>query len=256
MLHIFMRSANLGWNFHAGHRLANLLELRWRFQGGFAADGAAQSWALGQLTVTDAGTRGGSGHTLRGLNLIGRYAQALGRALNQSQACLGSGLAHLRTGQHDGQAAKSANLVRAQIGVTHDQLDVGNRHIQLFGNHLGQSGAHTGAQLDLAGVKRDHAIGRDLEPSIDLGKTRISGLLGQHGRQAQAEADHHAGRGLEECAPLHAATPAALRTAEMMRMWVPQRHRLASSAALIWSSVGLGVFFKKATVVITMPLMQ
>ena len=180
MLHIFMCSADLGRNFHAGHRLANLLELRWGFQGGFAADGATQSGALGQLAVTDAGTGGGSGHTLRGLDLIGRYAQALGRALDQSQACLGSGLAHLGASEHDGQATKSANLVRAQIGVTHHQLDAGNRHVQLFGNHLGQSGAHTGAQLDLAGVKGDQAVGRDLEPSVDLGKTGVSRLLGQH----------------------------------------------------------------------------
>src|ERR1700747_252493 len=111
-------------------------------------------------------------------------------------------------------------------------MDSFESHVQLFGNHLGQRGAHSGSELGLAAEDRHVSPTVDSDPRIDV--VKAVGGLARRG-QGKAECDCEDACGGQEVAAGdgHLTPPAARFTALMMRMWVPQRHRLLSSASRI-----------------------
>ena len=177
------------------------------------------------------------------------------KRLDERESGFGRGLPDLRSGEDDGETAEGADLVGAELGITHDQVDRPDVGIEFFGDHLCKGCLNAGSQLDLAGMEGDAAIGMNLQPGADVLEARWQRGLGV-GRQGNAEADGERTARLKEGSALHAATSAAFRTAATIRMWALQRQRLPLSASRICASVGLGLLASSAALVITMPLVQ
>ena len=81
------------------------------------------------------------------------------------------------------------------------------RHVEFLGDDLRQRGAHAGAEIDLAGIDRHHALGVDREKRIDLGRAPAAccarRLARAHRRSCgdEREADDERAAALEEIAP-------------------------------------------------------
>ena len=68
-------------------------------------------------------------------------------------------IAQLHAADLDRQAAPGRALLGRQRGVALHELDHAQRHIELFGDDLRQRRRDAGAEIDLAGIDRDHAFG-------------------------------------------------------------------------------------------------
>ena len=90
-------------------------------------------------------------------------AEALGRLLEQRAARGRRRLADLHAADLDREAAPGRALVGRQRGVALDDLDARERHVELVGGDLRERRRDAGAEIDLAGVDRDHAVGVDGE---------------------------------------------------------------------------------------------
>ena len=108
--------------------------------------------------------------------------------------------------------------------------------------------SHAGADVNLAGVQRHRAVRMNGQKAVDLVRVeRASGRVERlprlrrraPRRDRKRKADDDGASGLEEIAPrdeircLHGYTCAARWTARMMRVCVPHRQRLPSSARVI-----------------------
>jgi len=82
----------------------------------------------------------------------------------------------------DREAAPGLALRGRQGSVPLDDLDARKRHVQLLGHDLGQRRTYAGAQIDLAGIKRNAAPGVDRQEGIHFVKRdglRRSSALGE-----------------------------------------------------------------------------
>ncbi len=79
-------------------------------------------------------------------------------------------VADLDAGGLHGEAAPGIALIGGEHGVAGDERDRLERHVELFGGHLRERGADAGAEIDLAGIHRDHPGLVDGEEGIDLGE--------------------------------------------------------------------------------------
>src|SRR6185503_166652 len=164
----------------------------------------------------------------------------------------------------DRQAAGGLPLIRGPTGVGRDHLDAHVRDVELLGRYLRKRGQDALAELAFAGEHRDRARGVDADPAVQhagrveaAGKSGTRRLLGEDGRRAPAESDGDAAGGLEKVAAFdHAAPFAARSTARMIRLWVPQRQRLAASAARTSASCGCGLRLSRSAAAMIMPLAQ
>ena len=103
-------------------------------------------------------------------------AEAGGRLVDQRRFGRRRGLSDLDAADLDGEAAPGGALFGRQGRVALHHGDARERHVELFGCHLRQRGRHAGAQVDLAAVERDGAIGVDDEIGIDFGqRDRLGG---------------------------------------------------------------------------------
>src|SRR6185436_9907464 len=143
-------------------------------------------------------------------------------------------------------------------------------HIELLGSDLGERRHDALPEFDLAGEHRDAAVGIDAQPGIQ----RAVGLqAAREPRRVLPEPDfwHEAEReddatdGGDEVAARQARSVhgqtfpfccAARRTARMIRLWVPQRQRLLTSAARTSASRGCGLRLSRSAAAMIMPLMQ
>src|SRR5262249_29084084 len=175
-------------------------------------------------------------------------------------------------------AARRCPLIGRDGGVALDQTNACERDRQLLGDELRLHGEDTQAQLALAGVRRDGAVGRDRDPRVELRRIdvrharaelplRESGSLDD--RRA-AEADDQRARRLqkitprESCAPqrvdgvaCHTPRSFAYRLIALsMRACVKQRHSTPDSARWTSASVAFGLPSTNAFAVRMTPLRQ
>ena len=121
-----------------------------------------------QLTVADAfvaGTDDSVGDPqflLLGTKALGRFVEKRGLGRRRS-------VAQLHASDLDGEAAPGRALVGRECSVTLDELDHGQRHVEFLGDHLRQRSRDAGAEVDLAGIDRHHALGIDRKEGVDLG---------------------------------------------------------------------------------------
>ena len=195
-------------------------------------------------------------------------------------------LAHAGGGVADGGAALGHRVaaggeafVGGPAGVGGDQLDLLRRDAELLGRHHGEGGAEALAELRLAGEDGDLALRADADPGIEhrgvgerAGELLGLGRLLRGSEAAEREADDEPARaGGEKAAPgqkgVHSSASAsasaawlissrARRMARRMRICVPQRQRLYSSACRIAASSAVGLACRSAWARIIMPGMQ
>ena len=209
--------------------------------------------------------------------------EMLGREIEQSRLAGRRRVADLRPGIADRAAAIRRALVDRVRGGAHHDIEPVDREIEFFGGDLRERRLGAGADIDLAGEEGDGVVGMHREPGGKLAGVRRHAardrpcirrrfVRGQHiGRVEQAEGNDQAAREFEQAAPaegcghvVHCFSPtpaagsllAARSTARRMRIWVPQRHRLPSSACLMSSRVGCGFCSSSAWAVMIMPPMQ
>jgi hypothetical protein len=138
----------------------------------------------------------------------------------------------------DRLAAGGIPFIGGQIGVAGLQQNAFGRDLELLGGDLQHRGQHALANLDPAGRDRDTAGRWKPDPLIEAriaGQQRRKCLLGVH-----------------RAAPSRIRA-AARSTARRMRMWLPQRQMLSSSAWAISARDGDGLWSSKALAEIRMP---
>ena len=267
VLHVGETSRHFVRDIDARHRLADdLVVLGVLAGGGFAVvELERERLAADQLAVADAfvaGTDDAVGDPeflLLGTEALGRFVEKRGLGRRRR-------VAQLHAADLDGEAAPGRALVGRERSVALDELDHGQRHVELLGDHLQQRSRDAGAEVDLAGIDRHHALGIDREEGVDLGGCdRLARALCDclTGSARKREADDQGAAALEHVASGsmngHGCLPHALAarlTALTMRACVPQRHRLLASASLTCASVGFLFFVRNAADSMIMPLMQ
>ena len=102
-------------------------------------------------------------------------------------------LTYLNAANHDpGAARRCRALIGGQRGVALHQRDMFRIHTQFFRNDLTNGGAGAGADIDLSGIDRSAAVGRNGEIGIDaIGFDCQWPCLGA--TKEQREGDNHAG---------------------------------------------------------------
>src|ERR1700753_4091810 len=68
----------------------------------------------------------------------------------------------------DGLAGDGRALVWDHGGIAKHHHDACKRYIELFGDNLAKRGADAGAEIDMAVVGGDRAVGRDFDESLEL----------------------------------------------------------------------------------------
>ena len=158
------------------------------------------------------------------------------RLVEEQRAHVGAGLPQGDAAELDRLAAGGIALVRRQVGVAGADGDALHRHVEFVGGDLRHGGEHALAELDAAGADQHFAGRGEGDPAVE---SRI--------------VVERAGEGcVHDGAPARISA-AALATARMMRLCVPQRQILSSSAAAISARVGDGFLSSSALAVITMP---
>ena len=144
------------------------------------------------------------------------------------------------------------------------------RQVEFLGRDLGERGQDTLAELDLAGEDGRGAVGVDADPAVELAvvlqAARQPGrLLRESELRIEREGDHDRAEPGGELTSIDGGSVhgqvlplawAARSTARMMRLWVPQRQRLPSSAARTSCSLGRGLRSSSSFADMIMPLMQ
>ena len=206
----------------------------------------------------------GVGHALAGgwvahhpgfdLQPFHRRLQVFAGQLQQDRASLGAGRAQHRTELPDVQGTERTHVPRAAAGIAEDHIHRVVRHVQFFGQQLGERGGRALAQLDLAGKAGDASIRTDPQVGVEIGRITLAhrqacGFLRRYKQEQPG-----AGQG-EEGAPgelvRHSEPPftsatAASSMASSTRTCEPQRQRLPSICRITSSRVGLGVFWSSA----------
>ncbi|MEA3026722.1 MAG: hypothetical protein QOF91_2007 [Alphaproteobacteria bacterium] len=164
--------------------------------------------------------------------LVHRAAQHLGDAIEKQRAHLGANEANGGAADRDGIAAGGEALGRAHVGLAGDEIDLFRPHVEFFGGDLRERGQDALADLDLAAADVDASRLRERDP------LRQDRIVDQALRQRVGD---------------HGATPAAFCTARMTRLWMPQRQRCGSSAAMMSARLGFGFAASSAAPEIKMP---
>jgi hypothetical protein len=171
VLHIGEAARRLLGHVGARDRFADQLE-RFRVFGGnrlLRVELERKRFAADQLRVGHAlaaATDGAVGDRKRFLG----DAEARGRSVEQRGAGRGRRLADLHPPDLDGEAAPGLALVGRERGVALDDLHPRHRQVELVGRDLAERRAGAGAEVDLAGIDRDHALGIDRQERVDLGE--------------------------------------------------------------------------------------
>ena len=185
---------------------------------------------------------------------LGRHLLGPGTFLSplgpQPAARLGGGHAQGLGMDLQRRAGNCGALVGCGRGAAHQHVHLFDRHIQFFGHHLGQGGAQARAQIHMAMQGGDAAIVPHRHQHFqafggiagDKTGLALDGRGRRHGRAHHAQHPlglQNLGAGLHllrtpgrHAAPFFCARRrcAARRTACMISMWVPQRHKLADKA--------------------------
>ena len=280
VLHVGEGAGALARDVEPRHRLADDGVEVWVLGRRLGIELQVEVLAADQLAVADrladhaaAGLR--LDRAVLGDELVGRHADVLGAGGEERLPRRGAGLADLQAALLDGVRAVGRRLVRRQQGVALDHRDRCHRHVEFLGDHLGQRRLDAGAEIDLPGEQGDVALRVDGEVGVDVGGgddlvgERVAGLARggvaggfRHGARDREGDGEQPGGGEQRAAidRIHGRAPqivpAARCSARTMRMWVPQRHRLAASASRMSPSLGLGFSFRKAAPCMIMPLMQ
>ena len=196
---------------------------------------ACQQIVVRQLPIAGAQIARSGDIAVLDVEALRRHTQPLCRQLQIYGPRLRRGVAHCRARLLDRKAARGGALVGARSGRHLHHADAVKADVELVGRDLRQSGDDALTELDLAGAQLDEAFMAEAQP---LREPRV-GL--QVDRQLR-------GHGL--------ASLAARSTARTMRLWAPQRHRLRSSAARTWGSLGLGLCASSAAAEMRMPERQ
>ena len=161
----------------------------------------------------------GANRAVDGGQLIRRQPQALRAEPHQRLACRGRGqrqIAIVEVGRRR-LAARRRALVRRPRRVALHQPDACRRHRQLLGHQLHLRGGHPLAELALAGVGRDDAIGVDADPRIEAtgihaGAVPRARLRGEGGSALEVEVDEQAAGARQELPSrdAHGCAPARL----------------------------------------------
>jgi superfamily I DNA/RNA helicase len=267
---------DLGGNVGARQRLADDRVARRRLQRRLRIHLDVEAATAEQRGERDAAAVGCAHLAFAERELARRPLQALGREREESFARRRGRLPQLDAAAHDASAARGRPLVRRQRGIALDQLDAVDAELELLADHLPHRDAVAGAEVDLARMDDDRAVGANGEERVDRverQRARSDGLrLRARERRREREA-HDERAGLEQAAPCQRdgdertigerghghpllVASAARSTARRTRSCEPQRQRLPASACCACSRVGLGSRFSSATALITMPLVQ
>ena len=157
-------------------------------------------------------------------------------------ACFGTCVAHRAAAFVDRAAAGSLAFIRRAFGIARYHAHPRQCDVELFGGDLRHGGDDALADFHLAGADSHGAVRIEAQPLIESAVgVEAAGQLGGRAHDA---------------AFAGASSRAARCTALMMRVCVPQRHRLRASACLMSSSVGSGLRPSSAAAVMMTPLMQ
>jgi hypothetical protein len=102
------------------------------------------------------------------LELAARLAELLGGEPDQRFARGRGRLPDLHAAAHDAGAARGRSLVGRERGVALDHRDALDAASQLLGRHLRDRDAQALAEVHLAAVDRDAAVGVHREVAVDL----------------------------------------------------------------------------------------
>ena len=133
-------------------------------------------------------------------------AEFLRRPVEQRLARRRAGLPDLDAAVLDREAAEGGALIRGEQGIARDELHALHRHAELLGGDLRQRGVGAGAEVDLSGVHRDHALAVDGDEAVDaIGGdglrpqvVRVDG--GVRGLRRERVSHHERARGFQEVA--------------------------------------------------------
>src|SRR2546422_380459 len=130
----------------------------------------------------------------------------LRRLVEQRLSRRRAGLPDLHATSLDREAAEGGALIRSEQGIARDELHALHRHAELLGGDLRQRGVGAGAEVDLSGVHRDHALAVDGDEAVHaIGGdalppqgVRVDG--GVRGFRRERVSDHERARGFQEVA--------------------------------------------------------
>ncbi len=240
--------------------------LRRAFRTGFAIEIDARcEFAVGDLAAVRR-----RDHAVGDRELIARHTEALGGEIEQDRPHLRARHAQRGAAVLDRLAAGGLAFVRRLAGIAGDHLDACEREVEFLGRDLRQRGQDALPELDLAGEDRGAAVRADADPAIKpavglqaAGETRR--FLPARDTWIEGEGNHDGAEARRELPPVKTGSVhgqvlpfawAARMTARTMRLWVPQRQRLAASAERTSCSLGLGLRSSNSLADMIMPLIQ
>ena len=229
--------AHLGRDVRARQLPADDAMLRGRAQLHLGIDLEAEA-AAGQERVDLDRHAAPAAHLARDeVEIVDRGVQALGREPQQRAARRGGGAADLHAALRYAGAAGGRPLVGGQRRVALDQDDRVDADAELLGDELAQGDAQPGAEIDLAAIDGDGAVGMEREEAIDLAPVEALAERRRRGRRgarrAQGEAHDERAAARQKIAPRclevvrHRRRPVMMATVSL----APRRRATAASNA-------------------------
>ena len=140
----------------------------------FFADCSLYLFSFGQLGISHFFPRivFHENHTFFDLQLLCGYLEVFCSQLHEN--CPGgcTCLPQRRTEHFGAQRTKSSHIPGTAIGISHHHINLIERHVQFFGQHLGQGSDNALAHFDFAGVTGDPAVLPDMKISIEILRIR------------------------------------------------------------------------------------
>ena len=206
VLHVGECAGHLAGNIDSRNRLTDNLVVFRILHRGIGVDPQRKALAADEFSVGDLLARLGVNNTVNDgeVRLVGIKPRS--RFLQQRVFGGRGRLPQLHAPDLDREAAPCRSLFRRERRIALDQRDRGEGHVEFFGDHLHQRGAHAGAEIDLAGIDGDEAFGVDREERVDFGeRDRLGGSSRGALREraidfGELEADDERAAGLEEIA--------------------------------------------------------
>ena len=165
-------------------------------------------------------------------------AEICRRVIEKQRAHLGASHAQRDAAELDRLAARGIAFIGGQIGVPGLQQDAIRGDVEFLRGDLQHRGQHPLADFDPAGRDCDAAACRESDPPVE------AWIGGEQRRQGRCHAHRTAPSRIKR---------AARSTARRMRMWLPQRQMLSSSASAISFRDGDGLRPSNALAEIRMP---
>ena len=131
--------------------------------GEFEADGFARY----QFAIADAAVVLAADQAVFDREILDRQLEPFSRARDQKLPRLRRRLAQRHRRDLDGFAGDGRALVGHDSGVAEHDDDARKGHVEFFGDDLAERGADAGAEIDMAVIGGDRAVGCDLDEGLE-----------------------------------------------------------------------------------------